>query len=397
MERKKTAATNGVTTPCVGERILDGTVATIAGGEVYELKIAKADTQAKYRAPPDAIPPSDSRSPILRLADTPDLAFIALVKLFLAPSVAATVILLLSVADSGAVLGPYIVLAALGFALSAMAFGSLRFFRESSSFPIGSACTLIWARWAVVVAILGFLAWATGYGAYFAPPVLLAWVVITPCAVIALQVLARVVFRYFAGIDKPPRTAIVIGASPLGAALSAGIHGDAFSNTRVAGFFDDRAVERVPFSIQSKILGRLSDVPEYVKRNHVEVIYLCVPTVWQDRIRQLVQDLGDTTASIYFVPDVSMFDPIQSRVDNSCGIPAIAVCETPFFGVRAIEKRFVDLTFSCILLLLLWPAFFAIAIAIKFTSPGPVFYKQRRYGLDGEIYFSAQVSHHDGL
>jgi putative colanic acid biosynthesis UDP-glucose lipid carrier transferase len=93
--------------------------------------------------------------------------------------------------------------------------------------------------------------------------------------------------------------------------------------------------------------------------------------------------LHDTTASVYFTPDIFMFDLIQGRMDTIGGIPVLAVCETPFCGMNAIIKRASDIVLASVILTLIAPILAAIAIAVKYTSPGPVLFRQRRYGLDG--------------
>lgn len=104
----------------------------------------------------------------------------------------------------------------------------------------------------------------------------------------------------------------------------------------------------------------------------------------QPRIIKLLDELKDTTTSIYFLPDVFLTDLIQGRMGQVDGIPVVAVCETPFTGIDGIIKRLADIGFSALMIILLSPLLIAISIAVKLTSPGPVIFKQRRYGLDGK-------------
>jgi putative colanic acid biosynthesis UDP-glucose lipid carrier transferase len=107
----------------------------------------------------------------------------------------------------------------------------------------------------------------------------------------------------------------------------------------------------------------------------------------QPRILRLLDDLRDTTVSINFVPDIFVTDLIQGHVDSINGIPVVGVCDTPFSGVNGIVKRGSDIVLSIIILILISPIMLAIAIGVKMTSPGPVLFVQRRYGLDGkDIY-----------
>jgi putative colanic acid biosynthesis UDP-glucose lipid carrier transferase len=104
----------------------------------------------------------------------------------------------------------------------------------------------------------------------------------------------------------------------------------------------------------------------------------------QPRILDLLDELRDTTGSIYFLPDMVLFDLLQTNPLNINGIPIIAVCESPFVGFNGIIKRIMDVVLSVLILLLIAPFMFLIAVGIKLTSPGSVLFKQHRYGLDGK-------------
>jgi putative colanic acid biosynthesis UDP-glucose lipid carrier transferase len=75
---------------------------------------------------------------------------------------------------------------------------------------------------------------------------------------------------------------------------------------------------------------------------------------------------------------------IQGRVSDVNGIPVVSVCETPFTGVDGLIKRTADILFSLFVLILISPILLGVALGVKLTSPGPIIFKQRRYGLDGE-------------
>jgi putative colanic acid biosynthesis UDP-glucose lipid carrier transferase len=121
-----------------------------------------------------------------------------------------------------------------------------------------------------------------------------------------------------------------------------------------------------------------------VNKNGIDVIFIALPMRHVQRVLDLLEDLRDTTASIYYVPDIFVFDLIQSRTGEILGIPVVAMCETPFYGYRGIVKRLMDVSFSMIGLLLLAPFLALVALLVKMTSPGPVIFRQRRYGLDGQ-------------
>jgi putative colanic acid biosynthesis UDP-glucose lipid carrier transferase len=115
----------------------------------------------------------------------------------------------------------------------------------------------------------------------------------------------------------------------------------------------------------------------------VDQIFIALPMASQPRILRLLEELRDTTASIYFVPDIFMFDLIQARVDSVGGLPVVAVCESPFYGTTGVLKRLSDLIIAVVALVFTAPVMLLIALAVRLTSKGPVLFKQRRYGLDG--------------
>jgi putative colanic acid biosynthesis UDP-glucose lipid carrier transferase len=130
--------------------------------------------------------------------------------------------------------------------------------------------------------------------------------------------------------------------------------------------------------------GRLSDLPAYVKKQNISAIFIALPMASQPRILQLLESLYDTTASVYFVPHIFVYDAIQARIDDVDGLPVVAVCESPFYGVSGMTKRLEDLVLGTLIVLLISPLLLVLAIGVKLSSPGPILFKQRRYGLDGK-------------
>jgi putative colanic acid biosynthesis UDP-glucose lipid carrier transferase len=136
--------------------------------------------------------------------------------------------------------------------------------------------------------------------------------------------------------------------------------------------------------VQGKPIGGMEDVAHYVREHNIDLVYISLPMSRQQRILKLLDDLRDSTASVYFVPDIFLFDLVQSRFDRINGVPVISVCDTPFFGLRSLLKRGSDILIATLILILISPLMALIAMGIKLSSPGPVLFSQRRYGLDGE-------------
>jgi putative colanic acid biosynthesis UDP-glucose lipid carrier transferase len=132
------------------------------------------------------------------------------------------------------------------------------------------------------------------------------------------------------------------------------------------------------------MLGKLAEISGFVRREKADVIFIALPMRHIERVMNLLDDLRDSTASIYYLPDVFFFDLIQSRTSEIEGMPVVAMCETPFYGYRGVQKRATDVGLALLILVLALPAMLIIAVVVKLTSRGPAIFRQRRYGLDGK-------------
>jgi putative colanic acid biosynthesis UDP-glucose lipid carrier transferase len=302
----------------------------------------------------------------------------ALVQAALDPVVAIATLLAAVAAFGGRFDGACLILALLVFAMTFP--GSLaRGFGSSA----GELMLDIATGWLAIVGLLVLLGVASHTLGAFDSRVIAAWAIATPAALFAAHRLMPVLLPRVLASDALRKTAVIAGANDLGRRLAAHLRADPFLGVRFAGYFDDRGDDRMQNVLAAENLGPISRLADYARHNRVDVIYIALPMASQPRILRLLEDLRDTTASIYFVPDIFVFDLIQARVDSIGGLPVVAVCETPFYGVNGMVKRVSDYVLAALILALIAPLMIAIAIGVKLSSPGPVLFRQRRYGVDG--------------
>jgi putative colanic acid biosynthesis UDP-glucose lipid carrier transferase len=239
-------------------------------------------------------------------------------------------------------------------------------------------------NWLLIAFILLFFGYASQYIGNFPSEVVLAWLVAAPVTQLVAHFSARAYLRRAAAQEENQTRVIVVGCNEIGVRLADQFDGNPFLGVRCIGYFDDRSPERITQLNNRPLLGRLKDLAAYVKANRVDQIYLALPMASQPRILSLLDDLKDTTASVFFAPDIFVTDLIQGRMDYVAGVPVVAVCDTPFTGINGVVKRITDIVLSIAILLLISPVLLAIVIGVKMTSPGPVLFRQRRYGLDGK-------------
>lgn len=242
----------------------------------------------------------------------------------------------------------------------------------------------IFGNWAVLCGLMTVFGLATDMLGAFPPNMLALWGVATPVVQAAAHVIAPWLLPQVMSM-RQRNTAVIIGANELGRTLArALLQSPALQPVQVTAFFDDRAPARLGGDLELPLTGRIDMVADFVRANRVDQIYIALPMASQPRILRLLDQLRDTTASIFFLPDIFLYDLIQARVDTVGGLPVVAVCETPFHGTTGLIKRLSDVMIALAAIVLTAPLMLAVAIAIKVTMPGPVIFKQRRYGLDGE-------------
>jgi putative colanic acid biosynthesis UDP-glucose lipid carrier transferase len=156
----------------------------------------------------------------------------------------------------------------------------------------------------------------------------------------------------------------------------------------VLGTFDDRLErqdDRLSFRL-SDVAGSVDHLYNLATLGLVNVIYVTLPMSAEDRIEQIIRRFGNTTVSIYYCPPLYRLNLLRSRWDDVFGQPVITVVETPFAGSTRLLKRLEDFALLLLLTPVVLPLMLVLAIAVKLSSPGPVFYRQVRYGLDGRPF-----------
>ncbi len=212
---------------------------------------------------------------------------------------------------------------------------------------------------------------------------------IVVCAVAALFAATRIVIRMLQrsllakGVNT--RKFAIIGVTELGVRLARNMEDAPELGLEFAGFFDDRPVARtgqVPEGVGDR-LGTIGELVELAQRGEIHRIYITLPMRAEKRIRHLLDQFADSTASVYIVPDFFVFELLHSRWTDIGGLPVVSVFENPFYGVDGMAKRMCDVALASLALAAAALPMLVVAALIKLTSRGPIFFRQKRYGLDG--------------
>jgi putative colanic acid biosynthesis UDP-glucose lipid carrier transferase len=241
------------------------------------------------------------------------------------------------------------------------------------------------ATWAYTVPLLLGIGLVTQYNAQIAYTSKLVWIFVTPLLMTFGRVVLRKIQQRLRARGFNTRNYAICGVNELGVQLARNIAAAPEMGLRLAGFYDDRPADRTA-ELPANLGRRIGNVEELVARarlGSVDIVYITFPMRAEERIRALLEQLADSAASVYIVPDFFVFELLHARWTNVNGLPAVSVFENPLFGVDGLLKRSSDLVLGTLLLAVAAVPMLVVSLLVKFSSPGPVFFRQKRYGLDG--------------
>ncbi len=239
--------------------------------------------------------------------------------------------------------------------------------------------------WLTVVLALLILAYTTKTTSEYSRRLFLTWFVITPLVLVVWRGWLQIFLGELRKRGWNVRTVAIVGASELGAYLANTVLESPWMGLRPTGFYDARRPSGVrPLHVGPiEVLGNLETLIKHAHEGRIDMVYIALPMRAETRIRELIARLSDTTVSVYLVPDFFMFDLLHASWGNVGDLPVVSISETPFYGVDGFVKRLEDIILSGLFLLIVAIPMIFIAIGVKLSSPGPIIFRQHRYGLRG--------------
>lgn len=273
---------------------------------------------------------------------------------------------------------------AIGCVVSVNAFhlAGLYQFQRLTDLPEQARRLLI--SWPLVIASLVMLGFASGLLDAVSRGWVALWLLFGFAGLLAARAAVRVQLLRWYQAGRLTLNIAVIGA---------GEHGRRFiehlrqqeRHVNIIGLFDDRR-DRIPdFIAGFPVLGTVDDLLLFARRHRIDQIIVALPWGAEDRLLGWLKKLKTLPADIRLCPDVIGFHLPHRGVSHIAGVPMLNVFEKPIAGWDGVVKALEDRLLAALILLMISPLMLGVALAIKLTSPGPVFFKQKRYGFNNEI------------
>lgn len=250
---------------------------------------------------------------------------------------------------------------------------------------IRSEISEIIVSWIMVFSIVLALAYLAKVSTIFPRRIMLTWFLLAPMLLVAVRLMVRLLLRKLRRHGRNVRSVAIVGANPVAFKVVGKLNAMPWTGLVFKGYYDDRSAERLQSEMHPKLSGDFTDLLSQTRAGEIDTIYIALPMHAEQRIIDLVNAIADTTASVYLLPDFFIFELTHARWVNLDGMPIVSIYETPFAGVDGWVKRIEDIVLGLIILAVIAFPMLLIALAVKWTSPGPIIFKQRRYGLNGEL------------
>lgn len=274
-----------------------------------------------------------------------------------------------------------VVLAAL---LALLVFPACSLYRSWRGESLGHEILRVWAAWAVVLAALLIVNWAMKTTAAYSRVWLGGWFMGGAVLFAVHRAVARLFLRQIRARGVDARKVVIVGATHAGRKIAAAMRNNPWTGLQVVGYvatpYDEVAMEGT---------RRLGDIDSLLKRGDAlgcEQLWIALPMRAEGDIRDIVDALENSAVTLRLVPDLFGYELLNQRATELAGVPVITLRGSRITGRARVLKLVEDRVLSALILILISPVMALLAIGVKLSSPGPVFYRQTRVGLDGKEF-----------
>jgi Undecaprenyl-phosphate glucose phosphotransferase len=192
--------------------------------------------------------------------------------------------------------------------------------------------------------------------------------------------------RRWARNGRLVRRVVIVGGGPEGESLLQALGGEADSDARVLGVFDDRTGDRSPPIVAGvPKLGTVDDLISFIRLTRVDLVLVAMPLTAEQRVLEMVRKLWVLPVDVRLAAHMNRLR-FRPRAYSYLGnVPVLDIFDKPIADWNMVMKTLFDRVAGALILLAITPVMAATALAIKLDSPGPVFFRQRRLGFNNEV------------
>jgi len=292
------------------------------------------------------------------------------------------------VLDAGTFRETYTVAVVIASLLSFSVYPFLSVYRTWRGATYLEEVRILIVSWTALFVILAVLSVITKTSTDYSRLWLGCWYFMGLVALIGSRLLLRYFLAYIRKIGMNQRRIVIVGASDLGQVVAAKINSSPWYGYDIVGFFTDleNVVNNKAGLSGKPVLGATDEVARYVNDNNIDQVWIAISMEKVAVIRAVMDSLATSAIDIRYIPDIFSFSLLNHSVTEVAGMPVVNLSVTPMDGVNRLVKGVEDKVLAAIILMLISPIMAVLAICVKTTSPGPVFYRQERVSWNGESF-----------
>jgi Undecaprenyl-phosphate glucose phosphotransferase len=206
---------------------------------------------------------------------------------------------------------------------------------------------------------------------------------LTAVSVLTTRRLSWMGIRWLRSRGYNQSLAILVGTGRVARKTARAFRRASWMGIKVLGHVEDQPTR---WTADLHILGTTGDLPRFIEKYQIEHVFICLPLSRYHEARRVFDVLSQSLVEVRLVADVPELAGLSLTTSNLDGLPVVGLRESPHFGLNVVIKRVMDVVLSLTGLILLTPLLLAIAVLVKLSSRGPVFYRQERCGLNGQSF-----------
>jgi Undecaprenyl-phosphate glucose phosphotransferase len=212
---------------------------------------------------------------------------------------------------------------------------------------------------------------------------MLLFSVLTATGVLTARRASWLAIRHLRSQGYNQTRALIVGTGRVARKTARSLRRASWLGIKNLGFVEDQPNR---WTGDLDILGTTADLPQIIARYQIEHVFISLPLSRYHDARRIFDILSRSLVEVRLVADVPNLAGLSLTTTSVDGLPIIGLRESPHFGLNVLVKRTMDVILSSLALVLLSPVLLVIAALVKLTSPGPVFYRQERCGLNGKAF-----------
>ena len=238
---------------------------------------------------------------------------------------------------------------------------------------------------AVLVLLLAGLSFFTKTGEIYSRVWFGLWMVSALTALVSYRCVLLLCLRLMRARGMNERVVVIVGAGKLGVRFAATVQQALWTGFRVISFLDDHAGKKPAMLSGIPVLQTPESLNTYLNQHHVDEIWLALPLRAEGRVKEILHALRYETITTRFVLDIFDLDLLNHSISDVAGFPVLNISTSPMMGMSRLAKAIEDRILGALIVLLISPLLCLIALGVKLSSRGPIFFKQDRLGWDGRI------------